>query len=76
MNPFEMVLGIVLIVTIGTVLKARFRHRESGGDDAAEAEMAALRRRVDQLHERVQVLEKLAIDPAKRLADEIDSLRG
>lgn len=76
MNPFEMVLGIVLFVMIGTVLKARYRAKGAMASSTTGADVAALQRRVDQLNERVQVLEKLAIDPAKRLADEIDSLRG
>ncbi len=92
MNPFEMVVVIVLIVTIGRVLQARFgggnpvadrirgrRGRElaalmAGQADNGEAER--LRLEVTRLNERIQVLERLAIDPAKRLSDEIDQLKN
>ena len=83
MNPFEMVVMIVLIVTIGRVLAGRMgKHGAvakglSGNSDdgASVAEAARLRSEVTRLNERIQVLERLATDPAKRLSDEIDSLK-
>lgn len=84
MNQFEMVVMIVLIVTIGQVLRARYGDpsgrrakaligRGAAPEDSAEA--ARLRSEVVRLNERLQVLERLAIDPAKRLSDEIDALK-
>lgn len=80
MNPFEMVLGIVIIVTIGRVLTAIFRSREPGGrlmqaQDSAEAQR--LRQEVAILKDRIAVLERLATDDtsARRLDREIEALR-
>jgi hypothetical protein len=92
MNPFEMVVLIVLIVTIGRVVAVRMGAPSIGerraqrlarrqgaigvADAAADAEAARLRGEVTRLNERIQVLERLATDPAKRLSDEIDSLKN
>ena len=48
-----------------------------GSDEtkALVAENAALKANVDRLEERLKVLERIATDPAKRLADDIDNLR-
>lgn len=79
MNPFEMVVLIVLIVTIGKVLSARFGGKDNrktlktNADDGAEN--IRLQAEVARLNDRLRVLERLATDPAKRLADEIDSLK-
>lgn len=82
----EMVVLIVLIVTIGRVLRARYgdpldkrERRLKGGqslrDDGSAAEATRLRGEVDRLNDRIKTLERLATDPAKRLSDEIDALK-
>lgn len=85
MNPFEMVVLIVLIVTAGRVLSGRYGRRAKGfkppfdglaDDGVSAAEAARLRAEVDRLNGRIQVLERLATDPAKRLSDEIDALKN
>lgn len=80
MNPFEMVVMIVLIVTIGRVLSGRYGGKDKrwtvkniGGEE--NAENVRLQAEVARLNERLRVLERLATDPAKRLAEEIDSLK-
>ncbi|OYQ30656.1 hypothetical protein CHU93_06520 [Sandarakinorhabdus cyanobacteriorum] len=84
MNPFEMVVMIVLIVTIGRVLSGRMGNRDNrkldklrqlagAGEDNAENQR--LQAEVARLNDRIRVLERLATDPAKRLADEIESLK-
>jgi cell division protein FtsB len=82
MGPYEMVIGIVLIVTIGKLIAARngysnygllARFRRANPDQ--DAEIAKLRAEHDALSRRVQTLEKLATDPAARLADDIERLR-
>lgn len=88
MNPFEMVVLIVLIVTFGRILTGRAGSRTRAAlrgatrdeaaaieDSAAITEAARLRAEVTRLNERIQVLERLATDPGKRLADEIDALK-
>ena len=87
MNPFEMVVAIIVIVTIGGVLKARYGiHKDKdgneiyrgGNDAAADVEKARLRDEVRSLKERVQVLERVITDTndsSARLDREIESLR-
>lgn len=87
MNPFEMVVAIIVIVTIGSVLKARYGiHKDATGnevyrgghDPAATAEDARLKDEVRSLKERVQVLERVITDTndsSARLDREIESLR-
>jgi hypothetical protein len=73
MGPFEMVLGIVLLITVGKVLQSRFRHQAARGDDA---EAAQLRDELRRLKERVQVLERVVTDNegSLRLDREIERL--
>ena len=82
MNPFEMVVMIVLIVTIGKVLSNRLGNKEQrlrgkGQPEAiGNAENQRLQSEVARLNDRIRVLERLATDPAKRLSDEIESLKN
>ena len=85
MNPFEMVVAIIVVITIGSVIKARHgivkdRHgNESYRNHHADtAEAAQLRDEVRALKERVQVLERVITDSeasSHRLEREIDALR-
>jgi predicted RNase H-like nuclease (RuvC/YqgF family) len=85
MNPFEMVIGIVLIVSIANVLKARFGVRTDkwGGEHQVDvkrddAESRMLREEIRSLRERIQVLERVITDTetgASRLDREIEQLR-
>ncbi|OYY90592.1 MAG: hypothetical protein B7Y45_06480 [Sphingomonas sp. 28-66-16] len=79
MNPFEMVLGIIIVVTIGRVLQARFKAREGTGmiDGADSRDARRLREEVAMLKDRIAVLERLATDDnnAVRLDREIEKLR-
>lgn len=73
MNPFEMVVLIVLIVSIAGVLKSRLgRPRARAGDDAATA---SLRQEVGQLRQRLAVLERIAIEKETSLEREFEKLR-
>ncbi len=88
MNPFEMVVLIVLIVTIGRIVSARWglprlsrrearrlgmMNQDDGAVSAEEADR--MKREITRLNERLAVLERIATDPAKRLSDEIESLK-
>jgi len=82
MNPFEMVVLIVAIVTIGRVLSSRYGGKDQrrgfkGELPAADnGENLRLQSEVARLNDRIRVLERLATDPAKRLSDEIESLKN
>ena len=83
MNQFEMVVLIVAIVVIGRVLSGRMGNREqrrllkNGQLPPAETgENLRLQSEVTRLNERIRVLERLATDPARRLSDEIESLKN
>ena len=84
MNPFEMVIGIVLIVTIGSIVRAKYgvrRDRRGNeyfvGNPNQDAETKALQAEIRQLKERIQVLERIATDNnrAVSLDEEIEKLR-
>ncbi len=83
MNPFEMVVVIVCVVVAGRIIghkmgvpmTSRRRHGIAEIPPAQDAEVTRLRDEVYRLSSRVQTLEKLAVDPAARLADDIERLR-
>ena len=73
-SPFLMVVLIVLIVTVGRTYRARYSAVDKAAPPANNAEAERLRHEVTRLNERIQVLERLATDPSKRLSDQIDAL--
>jgi cell division protein FtsB len=78
MNPFEMVVAIIIVVTIGRVLQVRFASQKPAEDLAATSQDAArLREEIRSLKERIAVLERLATDDnsGARLDREIEKLR-
>ena len=81
MNPFEMVVLIVAIVTIGGIFRSKhgLRKDRQGNAVAApnDAESRQLRDESKQLQERIAVLERLATDTnsAVALDREIEKLR-
>lgn len=101
MNPFEFVLAIIAITTIGGIIRSRqqAKHgiRDQGGrwglnglpmmgrrnnrdedDDYARDESAETRRlrdEVQSLKQRIQTLERIAVDKESSLSREIDDLR-
>ncbi len=77
MNPFEMVIAIVLIVMIARVIMHRQRHSQPVGQQTDSAETMRLRDDVRALKERVQVLERVITDDRKSidLDREIERLR-
>lgn len=81
MNPFEMVVLIVAIVTIGGIFRAKhgIRKDRHGNEIVVQndAESRQLRDEIKQLKERIAVLERLATDnnSAVALDREIEKLR-
>ena len=86
MNPFEMVIGIVLIVTIGSVIRARMGvGRDKMGNDFSlrdpglGEENRQLRHEITSLKDRIAVLERVITDQnssSVTLDREIEALRN
>ena len=86
-NPFSMVVAIVLIVTIGRVLSAKYGVIRTGrgrnrvdtfvGQPQPDPEVDRQREEIKALKERIAVLERLATDnhSASALDREIEKLR-
>jgi hypothetical protein len=88
MNPFEMVIGIVLIITVGKVLSSRFKAKngiiEVYDKDgypqerlANATEQSQMAGEIAQLKERIKVLERIATDNhgSSDLKRQIEDLR-
>jgi tetrahydromethanopterin S-methyltransferase subunit B len=73
MNQYDMVLGIIIVVMIASVIKARFK--ASAKRPADEGETLRMREEVRTLKERIQVLERIATDKESALEREIEQLR-
>lgn len=77
MNPFEMVVLIVAIVTIGGVLRGRRNRRHEAESVLPDQDAIRMRDEIKQLKERIAVLERLATDNNRAidLDREIEKLR-
>ena len=78
MGPFEMVIGIVLITTIGGIWKAKhgIRRDKQGNEHFADAaENQRLRDEVKQLKDRLAVIERITVEKESSLEREIERLR-
>jgi hypothetical protein len=73
MNPFEFVLGLILILTIGGVVKMVLKNGRVRGDAAPETER--LRSEVETLRARMAVLERITVEKENSLEREIEQLR-
>jgi cation transport regulator ChaC len=85
MNPFEMVVAIIIVITIGKVVNTRVqaKHGIASDEDGnpvtlIDPDAGRLREEVKYLKERVAVLEKIATDDrgARELENEIEKLRN
>jgi hypothetical protein len=89
MGPFEMVVAIVLIATIGKVMSARYKAKHGileveDSDGYVQQRLAKdpdsdrMRNEIKVLKERIQVLERIATDnnSANDLNRQIEELRG
>ena len=78
MNPGEMIVLIVLIVTIGKIFSSRRRVKDIGTDIIqADPDTTRMREEVKMLKERIAVLERITTDAnsAAALDREIEKLR-
>ena len=81
MGKYDMISFVVLVVVIGSVLRAIFigRHRRRDENRAVpprdDAETARLRDEVKQLKERLQVIERITVEKENSLEREIERLR-
>ena len=86
MNVFDMIVASTVVVTIGTVLRARYgvvrdmygNDVPLRGDEIAQAENERLREELRAMKDRLAVLERLATDNndgGARLDREIEKLR-
>lgn len=78
MNPFEMVVIIVAIVSIAGIVKAKYGRggvAEDGEAPASDPDARRLREEVRTLKERIAVLERIATDRTSSLDHEIERLR-
>lgn len=80
MNVFEFVLGIIVVVTIAGLIRARMGVRRdwkgneySMRDDGGET--TALREEMRAMKERLQVLERITVEKENSLEREIERLR-
>ncbi|WP_271077225.1 hypothetical protein [Aurantiacibacter sp. MUD61] len=74
--------AIVMIIAISVLMMQRAENRsdrikkgDSGKERQLEQERDEARAELEDLRERVKVLERIATDPARRTAEEIDKLR-
>ena len=79
MNPFEMVAIIVVAVMIASVFRSRYGHqkrRDRGEIEPRDnVETVQLKEEVKQLKQRLQTLERIAVDKENSLSREIENLR-
>lgn len=78
MNPFEMVVLIIAIVTLGKVVSGRRRLKDTGSDLVqADPDSGRMREEIKMLKERIAVLERITTDSnsAAALDREIERLR-
>lgn len=72
MNPFEFVIAIVAIVFIYKFMSMRMQHRLA--QRTPDADQVAWQQRLDQLEERIKVLERIVTDDKYDLKRQIDAL--
>ena len=79
MNPFEFVLGVLIIIFGFAILKHKFgipdRRQANDDTNVGGAENQRLRGQVQQLQERIRVLERIVTDRGVETASQIEALR-
>jgi hypothetical protein len=81
MNPFEFVLGVLIVVFAFTIIRHKMgipvrSMREMRGDPPVDdSENERLRGQVQQMQERIRVLERIVTDRGAETAAQIEALR-
>ena len=80
MNPFEFVLAVLTLIFIFTIIRHKMgipvrSMREMRGDPVDDKENERLRGQVQQLQERIRVLERIVTDRGVETAAQIEALR-
>ncbi|MFL6727756.1 MAG: hypothetical protein ACJ8FS_14760 [Sphingomicrobium sp.] len=80
MNPFEFVLAVLILVFAFTIIRHKLgipvrSMREMRGDPVNDQENVRLRNQVQQLQERIRVLERIVTDRGVETAAQIEALR-
>ena len=77
MNPFEFVLAIIFLTGIFGLMRQRMRVRHiwERPENEDSQESRRLRDEVQQLKDRIKVLERITVEKENSLAKEIESLR-
>lgn len=79
MNPFEFSLGALIVIFAFVLLRQKMglseRSAEPVEDRAAAQENLRLHRQVEQLQERIHVLERIVTDSGVQTAAQIEALR-
>ena len=83
MNPFEFVIALVIIIGVFRIIAHRSgmrtgwdrRQERHQGQIPENDETLRLRQEVQELKERIKVLERITVDKENSLAKEIESLR-
>lgn len=80
MNGFEFVIAILFLVFAFTIIRHKLgipvrSMREMRGEPANDAENARLRNQVQQLQDRIHILERIVTDSGVQTASQIEALR-
>jgi hypothetical protein len=80
MNPFEFVIAILILMFVFTIVRHKMgipvrSMREMRGDPVENGESDRLRGQVQQLQERIRVLERIVTDRGVETAAQIEALR-
>ena len=80
MNGFEFVIAILFLVFAFTIIRHKLgipvrSMREMRGEPANDAENARLRNQVQQLQDRIHILERIVTDSGVQTASQIEAQR-
>ena len=80
MNPFEFVLAVLILVFVFSIIRHKMgipvrSMREMRGEPVDDAENQRLKAQVQQLQDRIRVLERIVTDRGAETAAQIAALR-